>query len=357
MATGKNQMTTPQSLFAPGATFFMPDILKRLPVQCHPDAAKVEELSNAWVRDRLSFGFSSEERLARFLETRCGYFACLLWPNTRGERIGHLANLSQYLFAFDDAYGDRAGIGRDSESAKKVFSDFFVIMEGESPRSGHPYARVFQEIWASTALAMTANQRSRYRRAVADWLHACVREVDSREKAQVFDFDTFLAVRRGSVWAKPCYPLTEHCLGIELPQEIVTSPELEEVHLLCVDVMLLINDLFSFPKEVMEGDYVNTVPILCLQRGLGLQQAVDRACEMVNDSEARILALRGALLAKYPAERSILEPYLAELAYSAAGLLAWSRFTPRYHGPGYAWNGLTSGVVTLGETGTTIRPA
>ena len=108
------------------------------------------------------------------------YEAYVAMANERGAKIkyifethfhadfvsGHLdlANLSQYLFAFDDAYGDRAGIGRDSKSAWKVFDDFFVVMAGDPPRSGHPYALIFQDIWGRVALPMTAGQRSRHRK-------------------------------------------------------------------------------------------------------------------------------------------------------------------------------------------------
>lgn len=343
--------------FEPGATFFLPEILTRLPARCHPKLPEVEEQSAAWVRRELSFAFTSEPRLSRFLETRCAYVACALWPTIRDDWMLDVANMTQHLFVFDDAYGDQSGIGKSPKSAQKVFEDFFAVMEGATLRAGHPYAMVFQDVWASIALPMTPRQRSRYRQAVADWLNACVHEVASRAKGLVFDFDTYLAVRRGSVWQKPCFPITEHGLGIELPEELVTSSELSALHLLCVDTSILINDLYSFPKETMEGDYVNAVPILCLSHGLGLQQAVDRVCELINDIEARFLASCDALLASRFGEDPALRPYLTALGYSAAGLLDWSRFSTRYHGPGYVWNGLTSGVVTLGETGTTICPA
>lgn len=347
-------MTIGSHPFAPGTSFYIPEIMTRIPATSHPDTAEIEARSAAWVRQELAFAFASEQNLDRFLETRCAYFACLIWPLTRPEWMLDLANLSQHLFAFDDAYGDRAGIGRDTRSAWKVFNDFFVVMAGEEPRSGHPYARNFQQIWTRVALPMTAGQRSRYRKASEDWLNDCAREIASREKGVVFDFDTYLAVRRGSVYSTPCFPIIEHGLGIELPADYSAAAELAELHLLCTDCMILINDLYSFPKEVLEGDYVNAVPILCMRHGLGLQQAVDRVCAHLHDAESRFLTLCRELPARNAAIGPMLSRYLQALGYYMSGLLYWARLTPRYHGPGYVWNGLTSGLITLGRSGTSI---
>ncbi len=343
--------------FAPDISFYMPEIMTRLLVRSHPHTLEIEEQSAAWVRRHLAFAFRSEQALERFLQTRCAYFACLVWPMTRDDWMLDLANLSQHLFAFDDAYGDRAGIGRDTQSAWTVFNDFFAVMAGQPPQSGHPYAINFQDLWVRIALPMTASQRSRYRRATEGWLNDCAREIASRAKGIVFDFDTYLAVRRGSVYATPCFPIIEHSLGIELPPDLAASQELEQLHVLVTDCMILINDLYSFLKEALDGDLVNAVSILCIRHGLGLQQAVDRVCEILYDAESTFLANCRALLDRHPELGQSLRPYLEALGYYMSGLLYWSRLTARYHGPGYVWNGLTSGIVTLGNTGTSIRPA
>jgi len=349
-------LTTHQYQFEPGASFFLPEIMTRIPARAHHKVDDIELRSAAWVRQNLAFAFASEQHLERYLLTRCAYFACLIWPMTRDEWMLDLANLSQYLFAFDDAYGDRAGIGRDSKSAWKVFDDFFVVMAGDSPRSGHPYALIFQDIWGRVALPMTAGQRSRHRKATEDWLKDCVREIASREKGMVFDFDTYLAVRRGSVYSTPCFPIIEHGLGIELPEHFCTSRELADLHLLCTDCMILINDLFSFQKEALDGDFVNAVTILCMRHELGLQQAVDRVCEILHAAEGTFLEKCRDMLANNEDLRPILSPYLTALGDYMSGLLHWARLTTRYHGSGYVWNGLTSGIVTLGKTGTIMSP-
>jgi len=342
--------------FELGSSFYLPEILTRIPVKLHPMLDEVEEHSNAWVRQHLSFAFPNERRLLHFLSFRCAYFACAIWPNTRDAWMLDLANLSQYLFAFDDAYGDRSGIGRDAQTARSVFRDFFAVMAGAPPATGHPYAMNFQDIWARVALPMTAGQRSRHMSATQDFLNECAREVASREKGAVFDFETYMMVRRKSVYSAPCFPIIEHGLGIELPEDLAASDELEELHLACTDCMILINDLFSFPKEALEGDYVNAIPILCIHDNLNLQQSVDRVCELLSDTETQFITRRDALLASQKAPHSIIGPYVMALGDYMGGLLQWARFTTRYHGPDYVWNGLTSGVVTLGKTGTMMRP-
>lgn len=343
--------------FELGSSFHLPEIMTKLPAKHHPNVAAIEEQSAAWVRRHLSFAFSSEQRLSHFLDARCAYFGCVLWPNTRDECMLDLANLCQHLFAFDDAYGDRDGIGRDTSSARKVFEDFFLVMAGNAPRSGHPYAMNFHDLWVNIALPMTDGQRRRYRATVEDWLSACIREIGSRQKGVVFDLDTYMAVRRASVWSTPSFPIIEHGLGIALPEELATSRELEDLHLLCTDCMILINDLFSFHKEALEGDFVNVVPILCIHDNLSLQQAIDHVCALLLDAETQFFAKRDALLTDHQDLHLILNPYVSALGDYIAGLLHWARMTTRYHGPGYVWNGLTSGIVTLEENGMTIRPA
>src|SRR5262249_50471630 len=109
---GESIMKARQPLFEPRTSFFLPEILTRIPARCHPKAAETEKQSAEWVRRSLAVVFTSEQRMERFLETRCASLACAIWPDTRDDWMLDLANLCQHLFVFDDAYGDRDGIGR-----------------------------------------------------------------------------------------------------------------------------------------------------------------------------------------------------------------------------------------------------
>jgi hypothetical protein len=99
---------------------------------------------------------------------------------------------------------------------------------------------------------------------------------------------------------------------------------------------------------VADGDYVNAVAVLTIHGNLNLQEAIDHICQLLHDAESQFFARSSALVERFPRFEAILRPYLAALGHYMSGLLHWARITTRYHGPGYVWNGLTSGVMTLG---------
>ena len=56
--------------------------------------------------------------------------------------------------------------------------------------------------------------------------------------------------------------MLEFALGLDLPDEIMEHPLLSALKVAACSHIMFVNDMFSFRKELSDGDLMNLVPIL-----------------------------------------------------------------------------------------------
>ncbi|MBT2207719.1 terpene synthase family protein [Actinomadura sp. NEAU-AAG7] len=333
-------------LFAPGTQFHLPELTRSIPVKIHPRAAECEAESEQWVRAMLGAALVTEQKMEEILEERGSHWACLGFPTATGRRMTPLCDLSQFLFAFDSDFTNRMGSRGELDRAKDTFTRIFGIMAGATPAPAMAYEIAFHDVWRRIAEVMNPPQRKRFVDACTAYLNAQLLEVAARERDEIFDFETYMEIHRDSIATRPYCVQIEYGLEIDL-SEIIEEPPLKLVHRHTSEHFVLVNDLFSFPLECAADDYVNAVAVFCAGDGMPLQAAINRLCALIDQAEANFIRARAELLASSLGGYPGLRAYVDALGLMMSGSLHWSYFTTRYHGPGFVWNGATSGLVTL----------
>lgn len=344
-------MTTAQPVFGAGTKFHLPELARRIPVRCHPRLEQIRRESNHWVRSRLAFALPDPAEMDTFCACEYALWTSLLFPTLMEDRTVDISDWTQYFFVFDNVCSGAGYLARRADGARELFTAIKAVITGQAAPLDNAYATVFQELWLRIAPQMPYEQQERFASSVACFVDGCFAEVSSRTANQVLDYEAYMDIRRNSVGGKMYFVLVEYGLGIDLtadlPGPLPGGGPLGRLIGLALDYLILTNDLFSFRAECVKDDFVNAVSAFMHHEGLSLQAAVDKLCVVADDLEQEFLAQREELLAGALGLRSDVKAYVDVLGYMMSGNLHWSYLTPRYHGRGHVWNGVTSGTVTL----------
>jgi hypothetical protein len=340
-------MTTIPKPFSDGTEIYLPEFPYLLPACSHPRTDDIREESDAWLREAMAFAMADPREMELLLEETASLWTCLVLPTAREDRLRHLCKYTEYLSVFDNAMVDRSKIGKDPEAAQDLFRRVAGILDDQADGADFEWGSVLHGLWKEMRAGMPPAVWDRFLAEVRRFLAGCVHEITSRAEDRVFDYETYIEVRKDSVGMGMYFVLGEYGLGIDLTEDLRRHPELRGIIDTALVHIMLTNDMFSFRAEAMMDDYVNVLSVLRLSEGLGLQEAVDRLFALVDGKRAEFMAARAAIEASDLGRREDIRAYLDALWHMMAGNLQWSYLTSRYNGPGHKWNGVRSGVLTL----------
>jgi cytochrome P450 len=334
--------------------FFLPELPRLLPYEYHPQAAQIEIASNGWIRRFLADTFASEPDLLYFLRQRNGIYGPLTVPRAPYQRALDIADWYQYVTVIDSFVSDRTALGASADAAREVFKRILADFDGDLPTNPEfPYGRAGQDLWRRISPGLSVAQVRRFAASLEAFLRGCATEIQAKLTGEVPDYETCMAVRLDSFGCDFIELMTEYGNEVDMSGLI---PELAEVHLHCRRQMIIINDLLSWRKEHSQDDKMTVVRVLIEREGLGLQQAVDRLCELVGYHEKAYIAARDELLATPAGDREDVRRYLRGLDYLMGGSQEFEYLTPRYYGDGSVWDGTTHGWLDLNAPVTRFRP-
>ncbi|WP_329522035.1 terpene synthase family protein [Spirillospora sp. NBC_01491] len=231
---------------------------------------------------------------------------------------------------------------RDMAGAKRFnarLSDFMPLDLGPTPPAENPVETGLADLWRRTAGPMEPADRARFREAVetmtASWLWELANHVQSR----IPDPVDYVEMRRHTFGSELTLSLARIEHGRDIPDAIYETRTMREVECSVMDYCCLLNDVFSYQKEIeFEGELNNGV--LAVQRFFNCGR--DEAVAIVNDlMTSRLRQFDHLTATEVPAlvadfdlddrGRIALEARMEELRDWVAGILHWHRETDRYH--------------------------
>lgn len=132
---------------------------------------------------------------------------------------------------------------------------------------------------------------------------------------------------------RPCLSIVDAMDGYELPEALYSRPEVQRVTALACNATTLVNDLYSFTKEMaIDEHHLNLPVVIAAEERRGLKNAYLKAVDIHNEimhafeDESLVLAAQNPLLARYT----------TSLAAWVAGNHEWHHTnTYRYSLPNY----------------------
>ncbi|KAJ8133549.1 hypothetical protein O1611_g72 [Lasiodiplodia mahajangana] len=326
-------------------------IMAQEPVE-NPNRSEVEAESDEWIREIMKM---DEKAAAKHMRAQFCYISSLWTPTSDKEGLRLMTDWVNWVFLFDDQF-DEGFLKDDPVATQEEVDATMAIMSDDAPLYGpevNPIRYVFQVCWQRiksraslgklpdkvvAVVGLTVikpgielQQRCRdQHKFYFDQIVVQVQRVAAGEDL-ASDLQTYMKMRRGTIGAYPAIAVSECVHSIELPEHVFLHPSLQECVRISSDLILLVNDLLSYRKDVELGTDFGVIPIL-QGKGLSIQQSIDQIGAMMNDR------YRGwyTSLAELPSygrkiDREVLK-FVEVCRLVALGNLYWSFKTGRYLG-------------------------
>ncbi|MEU7059532.1 family 2 encapsulin nanocompartment cargo protein terpene cyclase [Streptomyces sp. NPDC046197] len=132
---------------------------------------------------------------------------------------------------------------------------------------------------------------------------------------------------------RPCLSIVDAVDGYELPEIVHSRPEIQRITALACNATTIVNDLYSFTKELAnDPDHLNLPQVVAANERCGLKAAYLKSVEIHN----RIMESFEEEAALLSATSPLVERYARGLSDWVAGNHEWhATNTHRYHLPNY----------------------
>lgn len=328
----------------------LPPFESCFPVRCHPRYAALSEQVNAWVRSR-SGNVLPDLAVEKLCESQFAWLSCLLWPNgTDDGRSLSLLKLMYWIALFDNMVDNPRVMGSDAQAVQGFCRHLLKAMFGDDDGGGTAASieRFSVEKLLSVAVAvewwgeirrsgsgMPPKQQARFAEVFKEYVMTHIGLAGYREKEELPDLEQYIAVRRIASTARLLLVATEYDLCVELDDHTLNSSLLKQLQDAVCDHIGWTNDLYSFAKEYLEGDYFNLLAVLHYRnnsrgrrRRTSIQNAASQAWAMIKSREQGCARLAREI--KESATEPALHMYVDAACSMTAGNWLWSSTTPRY---------------------------
>ncbi len=242
----------------------------------------------------------------------------------------------------DDYYPVVFAQGKNLPAAKATTARLVAMIpvdHADQPEPLTAMERALADLWVRTSAGMSTEQRTEFRATLVDMLESWLWEVDNQIQNRIPDPVDYAEMRRrtfGSYLTMYLCRLGHQGRGI--PEEIYASGTIRSLENAVADAACLINDVYSYQKEVeVEGEVHNYILVTRNFFDIGYAQALHICHALMTqrtEEFEHIVANQLPLLYddwKLGEEaRSALDAYVCELKDWHAGVLNWHRKIARY---------------------------
>ncbi|MHA6802328.1 terpene synthase family protein [Salinifilum ghardaiensis] len=359
--------------FTPAGPLELPEIPMphRFRVSPHLEPAREREVE--WARDMGFFeslpgadrgGVWDEERLRAIDLPHC---ASMIHADADAEQLFLSSDWLTWGTFGDDYYPVAFGATRNLAAAKHLtdrLPAFMPLDVGGTPEPVHPLERGLADLWRRSAAPMERSGRQRLRQAVEAMTTSWLWELENQLHNRIPDPVDYIEMRRRTFGSDMTMSLARLAQEQAVPPEVFRTRVFHEMDTAVQDYACLVNDLFSYQKEVeFEGEVHNLV--LVVENFLGTDRGTARDV-VVDLLTSRLRQFEHILAHDLPAlcdERGLddtartgVERYVAGHWDWMAGILEWHRQCARYReeelrrprgaGTAVPWTGGPTGLGT-----------
>ncbi|KAF2103158.1 terpenoid synthase [Rhizodiscina lignyota] len=239
----------------------------------NPNYKLVKKESNAYMMETLG------RTLSQYAKPRAGKFplyAAIQLPTASAETLRTCADWYGWVFEFDDQF-DEDGIFikdpekgiRHAEHVLSVFSDDCGLWAGTSPLK-----EMFASLWMRFKKGMPKDAQELYIKRNTEFIMALIQQMNLTTTPNFKNLQDWFNFRRDSIGVLPGFTFALYVHGLTISRDIIESDHIREMEYMAIEIILLTNDILSYPKEGPDHMY-NTTAFLKKSRGLSTQEAFD----------------------------------------------------------------------------------
>ncbi|WP_030912287.1 family 2 encapsulin nanocompartment cargo protein terpene cyclase [Streptomyces sp. NRRL F-5126] len=305
-------------------------------------AAEIDRRLEAWARGLDLFPASWSGDFAQF---QFGRAVALQHPAAADlERLTVAGKLLLAENIVDSCYceedegrgGARRGLGGRLVMAQSAIDPFHSSPEQEEDwrhgvQADGPLRSYFWALKDYAALA-TPSQTDRFVHDIARLHLGYLAEASWAETRHMPRVWEYLVMRQFNNF-RPCLSIVDAVDGYELPEPLYANPEVQRITALACNATTIVNDLYSFTKELAsDPDHLNLPRVVAANDRRGLRAGYLTSVEIHND----IMEAFETESAEISAVSPLVERYARSLADWVSGNHEWhATNTHRYHLPDY----------------------
>jgi len=177
----------------------------------------------------------------------------------RKEHARAGCDLMHFSFMFDE-YSDRSA---PSEVRKQKDAVMDALRNPHMPRPKGEWigGEVARQFWERTIQNATAVSQKRLIQYMDECLEGIIQESIDKKEHRILDIKSYVDARRHASGVKVLFAIIE--LGLDIPDEVMAHPAIQEIVLAAVDLVAFTNDVFSYNLEQMRGDHLHNI-ITCV---------------------------------------------------------------------------------------------
>ncbi|MFC7918076.1 germacradienol/geosmin synthase Cyc2 [Streptomyces sp. NPDC057386] len=318
----------------------LPQFSVPYPVELSPhlDRARARLVEWSHAMGILSEGVWDEDKLAS-----CDLALCSagLDPDATPEALDISAQWLAFGTYGDDYYPLVFGHRRDLAGARLATERLSACM----PLDGTPVQvpanameRSLADLWARTTPGMTTEQRQQLKNAIDAMTESWLWELSNQTQNRIPDPVDYLEMRRATFGADLTLHLCRMGVGPSVPPEVYRSGPVRALENAAVDYAYLINDVFSYQKEIeYEGEIHNAILVVQNFFGCDYPTALGIVDDLMTQRLEQFEHIAGNELPVLYDDfdlsdeaRAAMDAYVADLRHYVAGILNWHRTVPRY---------------------------
>ena len=285
----------------------------------HPECEKLKTLAGEWARIHFA-GDIINISCDKLIGSDFDLLATMTMARCRSERMPAAVKLMVWFFAFDNFLDEPAHMGADLQASQEMMDavmnvfhnvvaveEVGIIKNGDKPEIVGPmkggnsvYGSAIRVIRESACdwwnemrqLGMSMRQQYRFVSVFQRYLDSNTEQVAFRQSCEIPDLDTYKELRLHTSGCYVCSMMLEFALGLDLADEIIEHPLLVALNVAAFSHVMFVNDIFSFRKELSDGDLMNLVPVLLWHNLGGMSSICGGGVEaVVRETVAQALAL------------------------------------------------------------------
>ncbi|KAK1712991.1 Presilphiperfolan-8-beta-ol synthase [Colletotrichum acutatum] len=288
---------------------------------------KVKKEADSWIEKILGL---SEAQARRNIQANFAFMNAMWVPYADEEAYRTMIDWNNWVFAFDDQFDEGHLKDDPIKAVEELHATFAVLEDSQAPVQHHdnPIRYVFQSVWDRFK-----KLQERYKASIKYYFSGLLSqvEVQTSKSAMALTVEEYMGFRRGTIGCQPSYVLVEFCHGINVPSKVIDHESLQKCRRISADLVILVNDILSYRKDLEQGVQHNLIALLKSQ-GHSTQEAIDEIGDMIDECYRDwYLALSKMPICGEKVDQEVIR-YLDGCRDVALGNLHWSYESGRYLG-------------------------
>lgn len=257
-----------------------------------------------------------------------------LFPDADIERLAAIAMLMNVLYYIDDEVNIENMRHEDLDTRELLQQCLQIFCTGLIPASSHPFFEVWQELHRRFSAVSNPPMMAAIVEALLTYLETSTCSEDALYVDGVLSLERFLEFRLYLSGMYLCTEVMQFARNLRLPDSVLYHTELAEARQHCVFYGAMLNDIFSYHKEINAGNRFNLVNILQETYGMTLDEAIHDIILRLNQSSRQFELIEQDMAAW--CEADLVAPvtsYMQGLRDLFVASWHWQISTNRYRSP------------------------